>query len=153
MMRRILKGGNKFVFLISSSTTRLYRARTGPKTERLTILRAATQETEWGDHDFCLSRSHYTDTDPTSRERARRPQGGNKKLISFSDKSSTEITVDSHCRMVNIISGKWQNGTSHLYLNAEWYIPFKNFTTHFGQRTYLNVTLLQYGTIQVIDLL
>ena len=23
-----------------------------------------------GDHDFCLSRSHYTDTDPTSRERA-----------------------------------------------------------------------------------
>ena len=25
---------------------------TGPKTERLTILRAATHETEWGDHDF-----------------------------------------------------------------------------------------------------
>ena len=23
-----------------------------------------------GDHDFCLSRSHYTDTDPTSRELA-----------------------------------------------------------------------------------
>ena len=44
----------------------------GPKTisERLTILRAATHETELGDHDFCLSRSHYTDTDPTSRERA-----------------------------------------------------------------------------------
>ena len=40
----------------------------GPKTERLTILRAATHETELGDHDFCLSRSHYTDTDPTSRE-------------------------------------------------------------------------------------
>ena len=40
----------------------------GPKTERLTILRAATHETELG--DFCLSRSHYTDTDPTSRERA-----------------------------------------------------------------------------------
>ena len=36
----------------------------------LTILRAATHETELGDHDFCLSRSHYTDTDPTSRERA-----------------------------------------------------------------------------------
>ena len=45
-------------------------SRTGPKTERLTILRAATHETELGDHDFCLSRSHYTDTDPTSRERA-----------------------------------------------------------------------------------
>ena len=45
-------------------------SRTGPKTERLTILRAATYETEPGDHGFCLSRSHYTDTDPTSRERA-----------------------------------------------------------------------------------
>ena len=41
----------------------------GPKTKRLTILCAATYETELGDHDFCLSRSHYTDTDPTSRER------------------------------------------------------------------------------------
>ena len=36
----------------------------------LTILLAAAHETELGDHDFCLSRSHYTDTDPTSRERA-----------------------------------------------------------------------------------
>ena len=34
----------------------------GPKTERLTISRAATHETELGDYDFCLSRSHYTDT-------------------------------------------------------------------------------------------
>ena len=42
----------------------------GPKTERLTILRGATHETELGDHDFRLSRLHYTDTDPTSRERA-----------------------------------------------------------------------------------
>ena len=45
-------------------------SRTGPKTERLTMLRAATHETELGDHDFCLSRSHYNNTDPTSRERA-----------------------------------------------------------------------------------
>ena len=43
-------------------------SRTGPKTERLTILRAVTHETELGDHDFYLSRSIYTDTDPTSRE-------------------------------------------------------------------------------------
>ena len=56
-------------FLTSSSTTRLYRRR-APRQERLTILRAATHETELGDHDFCLSRSHYTDTDPTCRERA-----------------------------------------------------------------------------------
>ena len=58
-----------FGFLTSSSTTRLYRGRAA-RQERLTILRAATHETELGDHDFCLSRSHYTDTDPTSRERA-----------------------------------------------------------------------------------
>ena len=58
-----------FGFLMSSSTTRLYRGR-APRQERLTILRAATHETELGDHDFCLSRSHYTDTDPTCRERA-----------------------------------------------------------------------------------
>ena len=34
------------------------------------FLFAATHETELGDPDFCLSRSHYTDTDPTCRERA-----------------------------------------------------------------------------------
>ena len=43
--------------------------RTGPKTEGLTFLRAATYETELEDHDFCLSWSHNTDTDPTSWER------------------------------------------------------------------------------------
>ena len=58
-----------FGFLTFSSTTRLYRGR-APGQECLTILRAATHETELGDHDFCLSRSHYTDTDPTCRERA-----------------------------------------------------------------------------------
>ena len=58
-----------FGFLTSSSTTRLYRGR-APRQESLTILSAATHETELGDHDFCLSRSHYTDTDPTCRERA-----------------------------------------------------------------------------------
>ena len=60
-----------FVCLVSYVLVNFYViSRTGPKTERLTILRAATHETELGDHDFCLSRSHYTDTDPTSRERA-----------------------------------------------------------------------------------
>ena len=52
-------------FLTSSSTTRLHRGR-APR-QRLTILRSATHETEVGDHDFCLSRSHYADTDTTSR--------------------------------------------------------------------------------------
>ena len=39
---------------------------------RMTILRAATQETEQGDHDFCFSRSYYTDNNPTSREWAKK---------------------------------------------------------------------------------
>ena len=44
--------------------------RTGPNTERLTILRAATHEIRKGRQ--CLSRSH-TDTNPTSRERESNP--------------------------------------------------------------------------------
>ena len=40
-----------------------------PQHWRLTILRVATHKTKWGDHDFCLSQSHCTDTDPTSKER------------------------------------------------------------------------------------
>ena len=53
-------------FLTSSSTTRLYRGRV----PRLTSDNFTCCHTgEWGDHDFCLTRSHYTDTHPTSRER------------------------------------------------------------------------------------
>ena len=43
-----------FGFLTSSSTTRLYRGRY----PRLTSGSAVTHETERGDHDLCLSRSH-----------------------------------------------------------------------------------------------
>ena len=42
----------------------------GSQDRRLTLLRGATHETEWGDHEFCLSRSHYTDTtQPVGSER------------------------------------------------------------------------------------
>ena len=47
-------------FLTSSSTTRLYRRRI-PRLSSDKILRAATHKTERGDHDFCLSWSHYTE--------------------------------------------------------------------------------------------
>ena len=40
----------------------------GSRDCRLTISHVATHMTERGDHDFCHSRSHNTDTDPTSRE-------------------------------------------------------------------------------------
>ena len=59
-----------FVWFLNVLVNYYVISRAGPKTGRLNILRAATHETELGDHDFCLSRSHYTDTDPTSRERA-----------------------------------------------------------------------------------
>ena len=65
--------------------------RTGPKTERLTILRAATLETELGDHDFYLSRSHYTDTDPTSKERA--VNGQRLKMSNIKAKSQENILL------------------------------------------------------------
>ena len=52
-------------FLTSSSATRLYRK----WVPRLTSdnFMCCHIETERGDHDFSLSRSHYTDMDPTSR--------------------------------------------------------------------------------------
>ena len=40
----------------------------GSRDCRLTISHVATHMKERGDHDFCHSRSHNTDTDPTSRE-------------------------------------------------------------------------------------
>ena len=57
-------------YIIQRSIMFFFQLMTHLKIERLTILRAATHETELVDHDFCLSRSHYTDTDPTSWERA-----------------------------------------------------------------------------------
>ena len=58
-----------FGFLTSSSTTRLYRGR-APRQERLTILRAATHETELGDH---VSAGHIIQT-PTQPVGSGRPQ-------------------------------------------------------------------------------
>ena len=55
-----------FGFLTSSSATRLSHGRV----PRLTSdnFTCCHTETEQGDHDLCFSRSHYTDTDPTSGE-------------------------------------------------------------------------------------
>ena len=59
-----------FRFLTSSSTTRLYRGRPSRLTSD-NYKRCNTRgRTGRPCHDFCLSRSHYTDTDPTRRERA-----------------------------------------------------------------------------------
>ena len=53
-----------FGFLTSSSTTRLFRGRVSRLTpDNFTCCHT---ETERGDHDFCLSPSHYTETAPTS---------------------------------------------------------------------------------------
>ena len=50
--------------LTSLSATKLYRGRV----PRMTPDNFTCYHTERGDHDFCLSRLHYTDTDPISRE-------------------------------------------------------------------------------------
>ena len=74
MEREKERGGRElclFVWLVFNVLVNYWViTRTGPKTEGLTILRAATHETELGDNVFCLSQSYYTDTDPASRERA-----------------------------------------------------------------------------------
>ena len=54
----------------STSSSHLSYIADGSQDWSLTILPAASQETERGDHDICLNRSHYTDTDRTNRERA-----------------------------------------------------------------------------------
>ena len=59
-----------FGFITSSPTTRLYRGGIPKLTSD--NLHAATHDTERGDYGVCLCRSHYTDTDPTSRERVAR---------------------------------------------------------------------------------
>ena len=58
-----------FGFLTPSSGTTLYR-RWVPRLTTDNFTCCNTHETERGDHDFCLGWSHYTDTDPTSREPA-----------------------------------------------------------------------------------
>ena len=75
----------------------------GPKTERLTILRAATLETELGDHDFCLSRLHYTDTDPTSRERAATAgiESGTSSL-GVARSTDENLVYGAHCLVINL---------------------------------------------------
>ena len=69
--------------------------RTGPKTGRLTILRAATHETKLGDYDLCLSPSHYTDTGPTSRERAAtvgiKPATSSSGVARFTNRATAQI--------------------------------------------------------------
>ena len=99
------------VFLTSSSTTRLYRGR-APRQERLTILRAATHETELGDHDFCLSRSHYTDTghsgnrtrDLLTRSRAlyRRATAPPPECIQLNDKWCLKPRLPHLCQLFDV---------------------------------------------------
>ena len=50
-------------FFTSSSAARLYHGQVPILTSN--NFTCCHTETEWGDHDFCLGRAHYTDTDPT----------------------------------------------------------------------------------------
>ena len=64
-----------FVWFLNVLVNKQAISRTGPKTELLTILRAATHETELGDHDFCLSN--------VTRECMCVISNGNKKMYDF----------------------------------------------------------------------
>ena len=80
-------------FLTSSSTTRLYRG----KIPRLTSDNFTCCHTrDWaGDHDFCLSRSHYTDTNPTSRERESNPGSPHQESHAVPTESPLSTGKDS----------------------------------------------------------
>ena len=95
-------------FLRFSSETRLSRG----LISRLTSdnFTDCHTETERGDHD--LSRLHYTDTDPTSRERARgsNPQSPDQKLRGLSNDllQAQETKVNSSChtlQLARVLSG------------------------------------------------
>ena len=74
-----------FGFLTSSSTTRLY-----PSPKRLTILGAARHETEWGDHDFCLSRSHLYGQRKRKRERETKRERNEREKERGTEKIETD---------------------------------------------------------------
>ena len=76
-----------FCFLTSSSTARLFRKRA----QRLTSDNYKCCHTQDRvDHDLCLSRSHYTDTDPTSRERERPQRESNPVSQDISEPDESE---------------------------------------------------------------
>ena len=60
-----------FRFLTSSPATRLFLGRVlRPASDNLKCCDREVETGKQGDHDLCLSRSRYTDTDPTSRDLA-----------------------------------------------------------------------------------
>ena len=92
-------------------------SRTAPKTERLTIFCAATHETELGYHDFCLSRSHYADTDPTSREWAATAgiePGTSSPGVARSTDSATASKVSKKNLKENRLAGLFTLPAFHL---------------------------------------
>ena len=100
-----------FGFLTSSSTTRLYCGR-APRQERLTILRAATHETELGDHDFCLSRSHEGKVDG-KRGRGRRRKSWTGNVSEMTKMSMAQCSVKALDRSV------WRTMISNLYAETK----------------------------------
>ena len=67
---------------MSSSATRHYGGRVSRMTsDNFTCCRTVTER---GDHDFCLSRSYYTDTYPTSRKWVPRSEDRIHDLLTMS---------------------------------------------------------------------
>ena len=91
-----------------------------------------THETARGDHDFCLSRSHYTDTDPTSRERApewgSNPRHPDQMLRALSTQLSRHSKYSKACQLS---CKKWllNRYLCHI-LVLERHNDFTNSSTH-----------------------
>ena len=112
-------------FLTSSSTTRLSR---GP-VPRLTSDNFTCRHTETGrgHHDFCLSRSQFTGSDPTSKERT--PAVGIESTISWPEVARSTDWVTAHkdqwvATYEKLYSaGVVEDTTTMLY----WEIPLRGY--------------------------
>ena len=79
----------------------------------MTILRAATRETERGDDDSCLSQSHYTDTDSTSEDRTQDLLTRSRALyrLNYASPSTTTINQAAESRVPSLVTrpNRWSN--------------------------------------------
>ena len=107
--------GEEFGILTSSSTTRPYRGRAPRQSVWQFYVLLHTRQS-WETHDFCLSWSHYTDTDPTSRERAAtagiEPGTSSPGAARFTDwATAPRRKVLNHC----LLRCRWRSASAGLW--------------------------------------
>ena len=107
-----------FRLLMSSRATGLCRARV-PRLTPDSFTRCKTEtETEGGDHDFCLRRSHYIDNNPISWERVA-AAGIEPRTSSSGVAHSTDWATAPPITFTIILSHLWPNNLRFEVLNLE----------------------------------